>query len=335
MKIFRSCLALLSAASLCSASWETPVGTSATAPVTARRMATVAPPPVRGAATEKLYGASEDTYSPRYGYIPTELTSQTLDSEVYPLSFATVTYSSEAQFGPFGEASTLEFEGAWRLFAFEEFLAGYLDIGLNARLLGYVSDPGVSALPDLAAHLALDVATSWRYINGWSLELRAAPGIYSDITEPQFNCPVTVNFHYSLSPTLGGVGGLTVRPGWDLPVMPNVGLAWQPVSFFRLEAMLPCSRVLLTPFRPLTLFGSVEWRNFDYALADEPGYPDAFTVDEWLATAGLLVRVNDDNQISVEFGTYLSRELSADVASNQTIPISEEWLMRLGWHGAF
>lgn len=323
-------------AALCTASlfaqsaWETP-----SSPGTSRGGR--APSPAlaeRESFTEQLYGDSE-TYGPRYGYMPEELVCQTLDAQNHPLSFATATFSPEAQFGDFGKAATFEFEGAWRMFAFEEFLAGYLEGSLDARFLSYLSNPDMSALPDVATHLALDLSPSWRFVNGWSMEWRVAPGIYSDIAAPQFNCPTTLNFHYAVTPQLGGLGGLTVRPGWDLPVMPNLGLAWQPNPAFRLEAMLPRSQVVLSPFEAFAVFGTLEWRNFDFALDDEEGGPEAYTVDEWLATAGLAIGMDPDNRLTVEFGTYLGRELSADVAENSTVEISKEWLLRFGWHGAF
>lgn len=294
---------------------------------------------MRGDATEALYGGTSaqggDDFSPRYGEVAPELFCQTLDAEVHPLSFATFAYVPETQFGPFGESATLEFDSALRLFALEEFLAGDLEGFLRAHLLGFLNDADVNALPDVAAHVAFELATSWRFVTGLSFELRAAPGIYSDIAAPQFNCPATVNFHYTFTPTVAGVGGVTVRPGWDLPVMPNVGLAWQPADFFRLEAMLPRSRVLLTPFEVLTLFGALEWRNWDYGLEDAPGVPSAFTVNEWLATVGLMVRVTEYSRLSLEAGAYLVRELSADVEENATLELSKETLIRLGWHGAF
>lgn len=326
-----------SAAPASAQGWERPVRAPETAPPP-RRAAELprrAAPADRAEAVERLYGDSATRYSPRYGQIPAELFSQTLDAHVHPLSCLLLTLTPESDFGTFGEAATLELEGALRIFAFEEFLGGYLEGAFNLRLLGYLDNPGLEALPDVAAHLALDLVTSWRFWNGWSLELRAAPGLYSDIAEPQFNCLATVNLHYTVHPTLAFLGGVTVRPDWDLPVFPNVGLAWQPHEVFRVEAMLPRSRVLLSPFRGLALFGTLEWRNFDFALQDEPGFPEAFTVDEWLATAGIAVGTGEDTRLTAEFGTYLSRELRADVVSDSTVPIAEEWLVRIGWHGAF
>jgi hypothetical protein len=298
---------------------------------------------VRGGATEDLYGGDDgsgyDTagydFSPRYGEIDPALFCQTLDADEHPLSFTTFTYVPETEFGAFGESSTLEFDSALRMFAFEEFLAGDLEGFLRTRLLGFLNDANMSALPDVAAQLAFELATSWRFVNGVSFELRVAPGIYSDIAAPQFNCPTTVNFHYAFSQTVAGVGGVTVRPGWDLPVMPNVGLAWEPADFFRVEAMLPRSRVMLSPFEVLTLFGTFEWRNVDYALEDEPGTPPAFTMDEWIATAGVAVKVTEYSRLTAEYGVFLQRELSADVEKDDTVELSKEPLFRVGWHGAF
>ncbi len=322
-------------------SWESPGVGARPQPAATHRPAPESggrPPgdrPGRGQATAALYGPQEDTFSPRYGMVPSDLFTQTLDAPLHPLSSVTLLYTPRSDFGDYGTSATLEFETALRLFALERILAGDFEGFFRARLLSHVNRTDLDALPDVAGHLALDLAQSWRFVNGWSLELRAEPGIYSDLAAPQFNCLATVRLHYAFSEELAGVLGATVRPGWDLPVFPSVGLAWQPNRFFRTEAMLPRSAVLLTPFRPLTLFGTIEWRNFDVALDEKPGLPASFTVNEWLATAGLSVGYDEWNRVTVELGTYLQRELSADVRRDSTVRISEEWLVRIGWHGAF
>ncbi len=316
-------------------SWETPVERATPRAGVATPSAPARSAPVRGQATAALYGLPQDRFSPRYGMVPEELLTQTLDAPTHPLSTVTLLYTPTSRFGAFGESATVEFETALRLFAFERVLAGDFEGFFRARLLSYVNSTGVDALPDVAGHLALDFAQSWRFVNGWSLELRGEPGIYSDLASPQFNCPATVRLHYAFSPELAGVVGATYRHGWYLPVFPSVGVAWQPNRFFRTEAMLPRSAVLLSPFRPVTLLGTIEWRNFDVALDEKPGLPDAFTVNEWLATAGLSVGLDEWNRLTVELGTYLQREIRADVQRHRTLSLSEEWLVRVGWHGAF
>jgi len=101
--------------------------------------------------------------------------------------------------------------------------------------------------------------------------------------------------------------------------------------------MLPRSRIMISPFRVFTLTGGMEWRNRDYELKDEPGSPSAFTLNEWLVTGGLSLEVAQDNRISAEIGTYLVREIKGSVADSEVNPVklSEEWLVRIGWHGAF
>lgn len=336
-----SCIALTAAAQ----GWEAPVQSAPayTPPPAAPRYSPPRQVPPR-AQPAPDYTHSQDrfpdaapstVYGPRYGEMPYELYCQTLDSPYHRLSFLSATYTPKSTFGSYGESATLEVEGALRLFAFEEFLAGHLEGTFEFRVLSYLNKAGIDALPDAAAHLAFDITTSWRFWNGWSLELGAAPGIYSDITDPQFNCPATVNFHYTLNHALAGVGGITVRPDWDMPVFPNVGVAWQPSDFFRLEAMLPRSRVMLSPFGGLALFGTLEWRNFDFYLEGKDGLPEAYTVDEWLATAGIAIGMGGDVRLTAEAGTYLNREIKANVTGGSTISVSEEWLARIGLHGAF
>lgn len=283
---------------------------------------------------QKLYGDDRLIYGPRYGEMPSELFSQTLDAAVHPLSYFLLTMTPDSTFGTFDDTATLEMESALRIFAFEEFLAGYLEGSFKLRLLGYLSDTGIAGLPDVAAHLAFDMATSWRFWTGWSLELGVAPGIYSDISDPQFNCLVTANLHYAFNPEFAMQLGLTVRPDWKIPVYPNVGFAWQPHDALRIEAMLPRSMVQISPFSGFALFGTIEWRNFDFYIKDKPDLPDSFTVNEVLATAGLSVGTSQDTRLTAEFGTYFTRGINND-ASGSRLSISKEWLVRVGWHGAF
>jgi len=347
-------LAITVLPTLLRADWESPPPPAAKPPARAQyaaprtaaasRPAAPSSAPVRGEATRALYGEGSGyasyppgryDFGPRYGVMSPEVFSQTLDADEHPLSFASLTFVPESQFGDYGKSSTLEFESALRLFAFEEFLAGYLEGFARARLYSFLSSADISALPDVAAHLAFELAVSWRFVNRWSLELRAAPGMYSDISAPDFNCPATINLHYAFSPTLAGVAGVTLRSGWDLPVMPQIGLAWEPADFFRIEAMLPRSRVMLAPFEVLTLFAALEWRNFDFELDDKPGMPEAITINEWTASAGLSIKVTDHSRLVLEGGTFLVRELKAKVAENSTLDLSKEPFFRLGWQGTF
>jgi hypothetical protein len=301
-------------------------------------------PPERGEATADLYGArgnhasqqvSGGDFGPRFGYIPPEIFCQTLDSRFHQLSYFTLGYVPKSEIGKFGESAIAEVDSALRVFALEDFLAGHLEGYLRLHALSFLNNAGLDSLPDVAAHLAFELAATWRFVNGWSLELSAAPGMYSDVTDPQFNCLATANMHYSFTPELAGVAGLTVRPGWDLPVMPNIGFAWEPIWFLRTEAMLPRSRAMLTLFDRLTVFGTIEWRNRDYRLEDKEGAPDAITMDEWLATGGAMLRISEHTRISAEVGKFFKREISAKVEQDATLPVSKETMVRFGLHGEF
>ena len=263
------------------------------------------------------------------------LYSQHLDVDTRHRYTFGVAYTADTEFGDFGSTDIIETDLEFRLFRFNEFLFGSFDAWVTSRLLIFVDNPDIDALPDAVLEAAFDIGQVWRFMNGWSMEFRIAPGIYSDITEPTFGIPITMNFYFAVNPELSLLFGGTLRPSWDIPVMPNVGLAWQPLDVFRLEAMLPKSRVALFPDHVIELFGTFEWHNVTYGLADKENFPDEFTLDDMRATAGVALRPFGDFTITGEIGTYLQREMSADVESSKAFDLSKEPFFRVSIKGAF
>ncbi|NLB68691.1 MAG: hypothetical protein GX804_03260, partial [Lentisphaerae bacterium] len=130
--------------------------------------------------------------------------------------------------------------------------------------------------------------------------------------------------------------GATYRPGWDIPVMPSLGIAWEPVDVFRLEAMLPKSKVTLFPNHMVSFFGTFEWRNITYALDDsDPAMPDKLTLDDMMISAGVALSPMRDYSIVGEYGMFVGRELSADVETDRAIDLSKEPFFRIMKQGSF
>ncbi len=305
---------------LCSgASWEDPAPAQVHTAMPSPRRGEKPPPEKRSYPSDSF----EDLYS------------QHLDANVRPVYAYGGAYTSDTEFGPYGITDIVEANLEFRLFKFDEFLGGRFDAWLSGHLMYFIDNPGIDALPDALIDSGIDVGQTWRFVNGWSTEFRVAPGIYSDITSPDFSIPITLNFYFAVNPQLSIKLGGTYRPNWDIPVMPNVGLAWQPVEMFRLEAMLPKSKVELFPGYMISLFGTFEWRNVTYTLSDEPGMPDALTLDDMLVTAGVGLCPFGDYTITGEIGTFVQREMSADVDENEAFDLSKEQFIRVMLKGSF
>jgi hypothetical protein len=265
-----------------------------------------------------------------------DLYSQHLDADVRDIYAYGATYVSETQFGPYGATDIVDADIEFRMFEFNGFLWGAFDAWINAHGMYFLENPDMEALPDALIDAGIDIGQTWRFVTGWSTEIRAAPGIYSDVTSPAFAIPLTLNFYYAFHPQLSLQLGGTFRSGWDIPVMPNVGLAWQPADIFRLEAGVPKSTVTLFPRHILSVFGTYEWRNVTYALDDEePGRPEDMTLDDMFVTAGVALCPMGDYSLTAEVGKFIQRELSADVAENNAIDLSKEQFIRIMIKGGF
>lgn len=264
-----------------------------------------------------------------------DLYSQHLDAKSRPIYSYGGTYTAETLFGPYGITDIAEANLEFRLFKFDEFLGGKFDAWISGHLMYFIENPNMDALPDALFDGGFDLGQSWRFITGWSTEFRVAPGIYSDITNPDFSIPITVNFYFAVNPQFSIKLGGTYRPNWDIPIIPNVGFAWQPADMFRLEAMLPKSQVILFPGYMISLFGTYEWRNVTYTLAEEPGLPEALTLDDMMVSAGVALCPLGDYSLTGEVGTYLQREMSADVSENEAFDLSKEQFIRVMIKGSF
>ena len=264
-----------------------------------------------------------------------DLYSQHLDANVRNVYSYGAAYVGETQFGPYGVTDMVDADLEFRLFKFDEFLGGTFDAWGTGHLIYFIENPGMGSLPDGLIDASLDVGQTWRFVTGWSTEFRVAPGIYSDVTAPSFGIPVTINFYYSFCPELSLQLGATYRPAWDFPVIPNIGFAWQPFDAFRLEAMCPRSRVVLFPGYILSFFGTYEWRNITYTLSGDDGGPEDITLDDMFVTAGAALTPFGDYSLVGEYGMFIERELSADVAENNAIDLSKESFVRVMIKGSF
>ena len=322
------------------ASASTPIYTPPAAPAPVVRQVapapTYTPPSAPRPSNYDNYESLPRDYAPR-DYEPLDLFSQHLDTPRLSAYTYGGAYIPETVFGPYGTSDVIEVSFDFRLFKYDDFLAGTIDLRAFGRVTGFLSNPEMSNLPDALLQVGLDLGMAWRFDNGWSTEIRAAPGIYSDAVAPAFGIPATLNFYFAVNPQLSIQLGGTIRAGWDIPFMPNIGIAWQPADEIRIEAGVPKSKITLFGDWMLSPFATFEWRNTTYALDQdiEKLVPEDLTLDEMLVTAGIAFCPMRTWTLTAEYGKFIQRELSADVSEDTSIDLSKESIIRIMIKGEF
>lgn len=255
--------------------------------------------------------------------------SQWFDNDIRPIYHFRGGLIEETQFGSYGatEIAVLDFKA--RLFNVSDFLpGGSVDAWLFADGMYFIDNPKISALPDALLAVGLDVGLWWRFTNGFSWELRGAPGIYSDPTAPEFSCTGTLNLHYTLSENVCFVLGATYRPEWDMEIYPNIGVIWQPGEWLRINAALPESRIDLFPRHIFNFFATFAWDNTTYWLDNDESLPGTVTFDAMRASVGATITFFDNLELSAEIGTHLKHELKGDVKGEDTIDLDKTTFIR-------
>ena len=245
-------------------------------------------------------------------------------------------YSPETEFEGYGKTDVVEGFLGINFTPIEGFLFGELELGLWAHGFGFIDNPDMKAVPDALLDASVNAAYVIRFDNGWAWRLWGRPGLYSDPAAPAFGCPAGLSFYFTATDELSFELGGTVRPGWDIPVVPNVGLKFRPSDLFEVELACPKSHVVLFPEHILSFFATAEWRNVTYGLDDEDkSLPDKLTMDDIMATAGVSLRVLGSFAITGEVGTFLEREISADVEKDQGVDLSKDKFVRVSITGVF
>lgn len=204
-------------------------------------------------------------------------------------------------------------EAHFNLYQGRDILAGDLFINLDPSLAILSDDAGLSFMPSVLIALPIDFAWIWRYLNGWSFELGATPGIYADakglFQTESLGLPFRGCFYYALAPETAVRAGVEIRPGWDLIAMPLVGIAWQPSEMFFAEVGLPRS-LAEVQIGPVGLYGKIQWNNMTYALDDHDENPKSFTLNGWQFGAGVSVAFTDTIRLAFEAGIITGRDIT-------------------------
>lgn len=260
---------------------------------------------------------------------------QHIDADPVPWTLGGL-YTADTEFEGYGETDVAEGFVGFGFRPIQDFLFGELELGLSGHAFVFVDNPNMKAVPDVLLDASLGVGYAIRFDNGWAWRVRARPGVYSDPAAPAFGCPAGLSFFFAATDELSLEFGATVRPGWDIPVIPNVGLKYRPSDLFELELACPRSRIELFPGHILSVFAAAEWRNVTYALDDDDkSMPDKLTMDDITASAGVSLRVLGSFVLTGEFGAFLEREMSADVQKDKCVTLSKDPFVRIALSGVF
>ena len=260
---------------------------------------------------------------------------QHIDPDPVPYVYAG-SYSEDVEFGDYGKTDVVEAQVDLRFRPIEDFLWGDLSLGLGAHAFGFIDKPGMEAVPHALLDSFVEAAYALRFDNGWAWRVWARPGVYSDPVNPAFGCPAGLSLYFAATDAFSVQIGAAVRAGWDIPVVPEVGIKYRPSDLLELELGCPSSRLVLFPDHILSFFAAGEWRNVTYALDDDDeSMPDKLTMDDVSVSAGASLRILGTFVLSGEFGTFLERELSADVETDHAVKLSKEPFVRVSLSGVF
>lgn len=239
-----------------------------------------------------------------------------LDNPDRPAFEAGLTIVPEARFEDdmrrYGDGAVLEFDGMWALAHFWDVLMGEIDVGAQTELILFPDSAGVQ-LPDQLVQLNLDAGWTWRFQDGAGFQLRAMPGIYSDLEAVEtriVSMPVSAAFVQAFDPSLAGVLGLTYRHDFERRIMPIMGAVWQPSGALRVSAQIPESRVTWFGGRGWRVFGGFRWENVTYALREKGAFDrDDITLDDYRVYAGAEWRLNGNLRVSGRIGRIFNRTI--------------------------
>jgi len=266
---------------------------------------------------------------------------QILDRPAKPVWNANMALIPARRFSGYGKTEFIEFDGSAEIAYYRDVLMGDIDVDVGLALSLFPDSAGLQ-FPDQLMWLAADAGWTWRYVNGAALQVRVAPGIYSDaeeISSSAFSMPLSVAGVYIFNSSLSGTAGLQLRPGWELAAMPIVGVAWEISNQVRLEAMLPESRLVVAVDDLLQLHAGFAWNNTTYAIKEKGSYDRKHvTLEDYRTSVGATYLLVDELHLVGELGYVYKREVEFDrvpSGSSNDASIDSTPYVRFGIAGPF
>ncbi len=230
---------------------------------------------------------------------------------VYALGLSYV-LPADVENGP--RISFIEWDMTAELLYFRDVLLGDLDLRLDFRSLLPLQRKGLG-IQDQLLVMAMDIRWTWRYVNDTALQLRAQPGLYSEIealTPEALTAPLTFTGMRTFHPTLTALAGISVRHGFDRLLMPVGGVVWQPAASFRVEALSPESRMIwhITPM----LSGHLGWlwESSTWRIPEDRFERKKITLESHRFLVGATRAFNEEFRVSAEMGVLTGRSLKFD-----------------------
>lgn len=255
--------------------------------------------------------------------------SQWFDNDIRPQFYLRGGFVEETKFGKYGETEMATLDFKVRVYDAVDFLPGAaLDVWVFGEGLHFLDNLDIPKFPDTLVSTGVNVGLWWRFANGFSWEFRSSPGIYSDISSPDFSYTGTVNLHYTFSEELCLLVGVTYRPDWDIEFFPQAGFLWQPNDAIRMLIAIPETRIDLLPRHIINLYGTLSWDNTTYWLDSDNVLPETMTFDAVRASVGATMILFNNYEFSAEFGTHLHHELKGGVMGEETIELDKTTFIR-------
>lgn len=235
----------------------------------------------------------------------------------------------------FGTVSEYIADWDWGLVFLKDVLGGDLDLRLRTALT-ILDDGGGVDLPSQLAYITANIGWVAGNREELSFELRAAPGIYSDLEEisgEALDVPFSLAFRKVLDSELAAILGLQIRPGFTDQVMPLAGVIWDPSEPIRVAICLPESRVTWEPSSAFRAYLGFEWENMSYALHDDY---EQVTLEDFLLSLGMAVDVGAAAGLELEVGKVMNRTIEFDEAgsfSTDQLEVDSATFVRFGLFG--
>lgn len=240
-----------------------------------------------------------------------------LDDRHAPLYEIGVTFTPQQRFEGYGHSAVVEFDVDWEFAYFRDILWGNLDLHFQIQSALFMDSTRLQ-LPDQVAMIGLDAGWTHRRPSGMAVQVRAQPGVYSDLEEigsDTLYVPFSCALIQAFTPQLSGTAGLELRFGFDREIMPIIGVDWRISDLFELEARLPRSRLIYLISNNWNTEMGFSWENTSFSLREKGSYNRRqITLEDLRAYWSITRSVSDGLQLTFELGRVFSREV--DFARN-------------------
>ncbi len=276
-----------------------------------------------------------------YSWDKTAPACQILDKAPTPVYSVELSFIADSEFDGYESTQFAELDAALELGYFYDILQGELDLALEFDGTMPFSSAGLQ-LPDQLVAFALDAGLTWRYINGLALQVRVAPGVYTDfeeVTISNWNMPISVAGIMSFNSDVSAIAGAQVRFGFEREIMPIVGVVWAAADWVRIEATLPEASAICYFSDVWSANLSWVWDSMTYKIREKGDYDrDKITLESYRTSMGVSYAISDALKLTGDLGIVTGRKVQfakTPDGMDDSIDISSEAFVRVGVAGPF